>query len=149
MKKQPPARSDSIRPFSSTTLIVADDHDSVRKATCSFLKYEPDLQVIGEAKDGQEAIELCRSRRPEQVLMDISMPRMNGLEATKLIKEQFPETKVLMVSNDDSPSVISEARRVGADGYFLKGSDLDELLAAVRAMHQGEPHSLGIPETAT
>jgi DNA-binding NarL/FixJ family response regulator len=142
-------RSDPLNPSSSssssssstttTTLIVADAHDLVRNCTRSILEREPDLRVIGEAKDGQEALELCRSHHPELVLMDISMPRMDGLQATKLIKEEFPEIKVLIVSSYDSPGIISEARRVGGDGYFLKGSDLEELLEAVRAMHQGEP----------
>jgi DNA-binding NarL/FixJ family response regulator len=128
-------RSDSPYPSGATTLIVADDHDLLRESTCSYLKREPDLRVIGEAKDGQEAIELCRLHQPDFVVMDVSMPRMNGLQATKLIKEQFPEIKVLILSGDESTGIILEARRVGADGYFLKGSGLEEIVAAVRAMH--------------
>jgi two-component system, NarL family, response regulator NreC len=132
-------RSDSPYPSGATTLIVADDHDLLRESTCSYLKREPDLRVIGEAKDGQEAIELCRLHQPDFVVMDVSMPRINGMEATKLIKEEFPAIKVLIWSGYVSPDVISEARRVGADGYFLKDSSLEELVVAVRAMHQGEP----------
>ena len=128
-------RSDSPYPSGATTLIVADDHELLRESTCSYLKREPDLRVIGEAKDGQEAIELCRLHQPDFVVMDVRMPRMNGLQATKLIKEQFPGIKVLILSGDESTGVILEARRVGADGYILKGSGLEELVAAVRAMH--------------
>jgi DNA-binding NarL/FixJ family response regulator len=143
MSKRRAVRSDPLRPSPTTspttTLIVADDHDLLRESTCSILEREPNLRVIGEAKDGQEAIELCRLYRPEFVVMDISMPRINGLQATKSIKEEFPEIKVLILSSYESPDIILDARKVGVDGYFLKGSGLEELLATVRAMHQGEP----------
>jgi two-component system, NarL family, response regulator NreC len=143
-EQQAATRLESLHPSSttSTTLIIAEDHDLMRKSTRSILECEPDLQVIGEAKDGQEAIEQCRLHHPDLVLMDISMPRLDGLQATKLIKEEFPAVKVLIVSSYESPGVISEASRVGADGYVLKGSSLEELLQAVREMHQGKPHGL-------
>jgi DNA-binding NarL/FixJ family response regulator len=90
---------DSENPSSSfARLIIADDHELVRSSLRLMLQGEQDLQIIAEAKDGQEAIELCRRHRPHLVLMDVNMPEVNGFEATRTIKEEFPTTKVLIVS---------------------------------------------------
>jgi DNA-binding NarL/FixJ family response regulator len=102
---------------SSARLIVADDHELVRESMRSMLQSQPDLQIIDEAKDGQEAIKLTRLQRPDLVLMDVRMPKVSGLEATQTIKEELPTTKVLIVSAYEDPLVVSEAVRAGADGY--------------------------------
>ena len=104
----------------------------------SMLKSEPDLQIIDEAKDGQEAIDLCRLQRPDLVLMDVRMPKVNGLEATQTIKEELPTTKVLILSAYEDPLVVSEAVRAGADGYILKLSPLPEIMDAIRGVLRGE-----------
>jgi DNA-binding NarL/FixJ family response regulator len=124
---------------SSTRIIIADDHDLVREAMRSLLNSEPDLRVIDEAKDGQETIELTRLHRPDLVLMDVRMPKVNGLEATRKIKEELPTTKVLIVSAYEDPLLVSEAVRAGADGYVLKLSLVQEQLDAIRGVLGGEP----------
>src|SRR5215212_4611190 len=92
-------------PSSSVRIIIADDHELVREVMRSILNSESDLQIIDEAKDGQEAIDLCRLQRPDLVLMDVRMPKMNGLEATQMIKEELPTTKVLIVSAYEDPGL--------------------------------------------
>ena len=127
---------------SSVRIIIADDHDLVRGAMRSLLDSQPDLRVIVEAKDGQEAIELCRLQRPDLVLMDVRMPTVNGFEATQIIKEELPTTKVLIVSAYEDPLLTSEAVRAGADGYVLKLSVVQELVDAIRGVLRGESHYL-------
>ena len=103
-----------------------------------MLQNEQDLQIIAEARDGQEAIELYRLHRPNLVLMDVKMPKVNGLEATRTIKEEFPTAKVLTVSAYESQALTSEAIVAGADGYVSKLCPLQELLEAIRAVLRGE-----------
>jgi NarL family two-component system response regulator LiaR len=110
----------------------------VRESTRSLLDSEPDLLIIDEAKDGQETIELTRIQRPDLVLMDVGMPTVNGLEATRTIKEELPTTKVLIMSAYEDPLLVSEAVRAGADGYVLKLSLLQEQLDAIRGVLGGE-----------
>jgi two-component system nitrate/nitrite response regulator NarL len=97
-----------------------------------MLECESDLLIVDEAKDGQEAIELCRLHRPDLVLMDVRMPRMNGFEATRLIKQELPTTKVLIMSAHDDLEYVLEAMSAGAEGYVLKLATLKEILKAVR-----------------
>ena len=111
-----------------------------------MLESEPDLLVVGEAKDGQEAIELCRLHRPDLVVMDVRMPRVNGFEATRKIKEERWATRVLIVSAYDEVGFVSEAMRVGAEGYVLKLAPLGEILEAVRGVLEGEPQYPCFPE---
>jgi len=110
-----------------------------------LVRNEPDLRVIDEAKDGQQAIELCRLHRPELVLMDMSMPRMNGLEATQAIKEELPATRILIVSAEQVG--VCELVRSGADGYVSKAAPLEEQLDTIRRVLRGEfQHSLSFRE---
>ena len=127
-----------IKPSSFARLIVADDHELVRASMRGMLQNEQDLQIIAEAKDGREAIELCRLQRPDLVLMDVRLPKVNGFEATRTIKEEFPTTKVLLVSAYKGEAFTSKAIVAGADGYLLKLCPLQELLEAIRAVIQGE-----------
>ena len=110
----------------------------MRESTRSLLDSEPDLLITDEAKDGQETIELCRIHRPDLVIMDVGMPTVNGLEATRTIKEELPTTKVLIVSAYEDPLSDSEAVRAGADGYVLKLSPVQEQLDAIRGVLGGE-----------
>ena len=119
-------------------IIIADDHELVREAMRSLLDSEPDLRIIDEAKDGQESIELTRLQRPDLVIMDVRMPKVNGLEATQTIKEELPTTKVLIWSAYEDPVLVSDAVRAGADGYVLKLSPVQELVDAIRGVLGGE-----------
>ncbi len=119
-------------------IIVADDHALLRSGIRSMLAGEPDLEVVGEAADGLEALELCRRLGPDLVLMDVRMPKMDGLAATRAIKEEFPRTSVVMVTMQDDPDYLFEAVIAGAAGYVLKGATPDQLTEAVRQVLNGE-----------
>ena len=102
-------------------LLVVDDHAFMRVAINAILTRDSSLEVVGEARDGQEAIERCRELHPDLVLMDVSMPRMNGLEATRKLKAQSPETSVLILTAHADQSLLMDAVKAGAAGYVLKG----------------------------
>ena len=119
-------------------LIVADDHALVRKGLEGMLEGEPDLKIVGEAADGREALELCRRLRPDLVLMDVCMPQMDGLAATRVIKAEVPATRVLMLTTYENPDYLLEAVGVGASGYVVKDASCPELTAAVRRALRGE-----------
>ena len=119
-------------------LIIADDHALLRSGLRSMLYGEPDLEVVGEAADGAEALELCRRLEPDLVLMDVRMPKMDGLAATRAIKEEFPRTSVVMVTMQEDPDYLFEAVLAGAAGYVLKGVTPEKLTDAVRQVLDGE-----------
>ena len=113
-------------------LLVADDHDLVRESTRLMLEGEKDLEVVGEAVNGQHALELCRQLRPDLVLMDLRMPVMDGLTATRVIKEELPAISVLVITAYESEDYLREAASAGAAGYILKDTPRVQLLEAVR-----------------
>ena len=119
-------------------LIVADDHTPIRAGTRTILEAEPDLEVVGEAETGQKAIELCESLRPDLVLMDLWMPEMDGLEATRRIKESCPATGVLVMTAHPSSDYLLDAVKAGAAGYILKTAPFGQLLDTIRRTIQGE-----------
>jgi DNA-binding NarL/FixJ family response regulator len=119
-------------------IVVADDHPLFRSALTQLLNTRADIEVVGEAADGQEAIELCRRLRPQMVLMDVRMPRVDGLEATRTIKREFPRTIVLMLTAFEDPSYLSEALKAGAGGYVLKHEPAPQIIDAVRKALTGE-----------
>ncbi|HEX2109529.1 MAG TPA: response regulator transcription factor [Rubrobacteraceae bacterium] len=119
-------------------VLVADDHDLVRDGYQRMLDREPDLEVVGEASNGQEAIELCRKLRPDLVLMDVRMPEMDGIEATRKIKGEFPTTSVLVVTTYENTDYLFEAVQAGAAGYVLKDAPKRQLLGAIRRTLNGE-----------
>ena len=122
----------------SARILVADDHDLVRDGYQRMLSREPDLTVVGEASNGLEAVELCRKLRPDLVLMDVRMPKMDGLEATRRIKEELPTTSVLVVTTYDNPDYLLGAIEAGAAGYVLKDAPKRQLIDAVRRTLSGE-----------
>lgn len=118
-------------------LVVVDDHALMRNAINAILAMDASLEVVGEAQDGQEAIECCRELRPDLVLMDVSMPRMDGLEATRRLKEEFPETSVLFLTAHADHRLLRDAVKAGAAGYVIKGERPNNILDAVRAVLSG------------
>ncbi len=119
-------------------VLIADDHDLVRGGYQLMLNREPDLEVVGEATNGREAVELCRELRPDLVLMDVRMPEMDGIEATRKIKSELPTISVLVVTTYDNPDYLFEAVEAGAAGYVLKDAPRSQLLDAVRRTLDGE-----------
>jgi two-component system, NarL family, response regulator DegU len=122
----------------ASRLVIADDHPLFRAAIREMLCEWPDLVVAGEADDGWEAVELCRRLRPELVLMDLRMPRMDGFEATREIKREFPSTIVLALSAVEEPDSLLEALKAGASGYVLKHMESQQIVGAIRRALDGE-----------
>jgi len=119
-------------------LVLADDHHIMRRGFKSLLGREPDLEVVGEASNGLQAIEMCRRLRPDLVLMDVRMPEMDGITATRKIKEHQPGVGVLMVTIHENPDYLLEALDAGAAGYVLKDAPGDRLISAVHRTLNGE-----------
>jgi NarL family two-component system response regulator LiaR len=119
-------------------VLLAEDHVVVREGTRELVQRERDMEVVGEAGDGEEAIELTSKLRPNVVIMDIAMPKVNGIQATKRIKELCPATAVLILTAYDNEQYIFALLEAGAAGYLLKNVRRSELISAVRAVHNGE-----------
>ncbi len=119
-------------------VLVADDHAFVRMGIIAVLAADSALTVVGEAKDGEEAVSLCGELEPDLVLMDLSMPRMDGIEATRMIKAHLPETSVLILTGHAEEDLLMEAVRAGAAGYVLHSDEPTRVLEAVRAVMSGE-----------
>lgn len=120
------------------TLLLVDDHPVVRKGTRELLEGESDMQVLGEAGSGEEALAQARALTPDVILMDVSMPGMNGIEATKAIKAEQPGVGVLVLTSYDDDAYVFALLEAGAAGYLLKNASEDDLLGAVRAVAAGE-----------
>lgn len=119
-------------------ILLAEDHAIVREGTRQLLERENDLEVVGEAGDGEEAIELARRLKPDIVIMDIAMPKVNGIEATKVIKSTLPSTAVLILTAYDYDEYIFSMMEAGAAGYLLKRVSGDELIKAIHDVFGGE-----------
>jgi DNA-binding NarL/FixJ family response regulator len=119
-------------------IVIADDHELARMGLRTMLAPEPDLEVVGEAATGREAVDMSRELKPDLVLMDIRMPDLDGLVATRAIKENDPRTSVLIVTLSEDPDYLLEALRVGAAGYVLKDASRREVVDAVRQVLRGE-----------
>lgn len=120
------------------SVLIADDHTIVRSGVRLLLEAETDIRVVGEALNGREALELTESLQPDIVLMDITMPEMDGLEATRQLKARFPHINVLVLTMHRSDDYFFEMLKAGASGYILKGAKTSELINAVRVVQQGE-----------
>lgn len=119
-------------------VLIADDHTIVRSGLRLLLESEPDIEVVGEALDGYEALDLVGKYHPDVVLMDIAMPGMDGFEATKQIKTKWPEINVLVLTMHRSEEYFFEMLKSGASGYLLKGAETIDLINAVRVVWKGE-----------
>jgi NarL family two-component system response regulator LiaR len=126
-------RADKIR------LLIVDDHKVIRNGLRVFISLYDDLEVVGEAKNGQQALEQCAAHKPDVVLMDMVMPVMDGPTATRLIREQFPEVQVVALTSFDEEEIVHRAIEAGAVGYLFKDVEEDELIDAIRSAHEGRP----------
>lgn len=121
----------------SIQILIADDHGVMRAGLRSLLEDEPAIEVVGEAESGVEAVSLARELAPDLVLMDIGLPDIDGIEATRRLRKQAPEARVLILSMYEDESLLHEAVRAGASGYMIKRAAEADLIAAIRAVAQG------------
>jgi two-component system response regulator NreC len=126
---------DSVTPI---RVLIADDHTIVRQGLRALLEAQPDIRVVGEAGDGAEAVHLAREMRPAVIVMDITMPVMDGLAATRAIKRDTPEVQVLILTMHESDEYFFRVLQAGASGYVLKQAAASDLIAAIRAVARGE-----------
>ncbi len=119
-------------------VLIVDDHKLVREGFQLLLSRAKDIQVVGEARDGKEAVELAERLSPDVVLMDITMPRMNGIQATKLIRGRRSKTEVIIVSMVSDETLLSQATACGAKGYISKNDCFDRLVSEIRSVYGSE-----------
>ncbi len=119
------------------TVLLVDDHQIVREGFRALLKHEPDILVIGEAETGRAAVQLTGKLRPAVVVMDIAMPSLNGMEATRQIRQQFPDTQVIILSAHSDDAYVEQVIAFGAAGFLLKQTSSEDLPKAIRAVQQG------------
>ena len=126
-----------INPKKRITVLLADDHKDLRKEQRKILDAESDIQVVGEAANDQQAVDMAKKLRPDVVVMDISMPKLNGLDASQQIRQVLPTTKVLICSAHSGDAYVESAMDVGAAGYISKLTPLDILVTTIRAVQRG------------
>jgi two-component system response regulator NreC len=119
-------------------VVVADDHTILRQGIKALLDNQKGIEVVGEAKDGREAIKTIEELLPDVILMDIAMPGLNGLEATRRIKKKFPKVKVVVLTMHANEEYIFQILNAGADGYLVKETAFQDLISAINAVHKGE-----------
>jgi two-component system response regulator NreC len=124
--------------MAKTRILIADDHDVVRSGLRVLLRSVPDFSIVGEAADGEEAVRLSAREKPDVVIMDISMPILDGIEATKLIKERQPEVKIVIMSVHEDEEYVYQILCAGASGYVLKNAGKGDIFEAVRSAVSGE-----------
>jgi DNA-binding NarL/FixJ family response regulator len=119
-------------------LLLADDHAVVRSGTRELLERQPDLDIVGEAADGEEAVRLTHELQPDVVVMDVRMPKLSGVEATRRIRAQCPDVKVLVLTAHDDDEYVFALLQAGAKGYLLKTAEIDKVVEAIRAVAAGQ-----------
>ncbi|MBG9443133.1 response regulator [Cytobacillus firmus] len=119
-------------------VLIADDHHVVRRGLVFFLKTQPEIEIIGEAKNGLEAVEMMQTHQPDVVLMDLDMPVMNGIEATRQIKLNYPDVKIMILTSFSDQDHVIPAIEAGASGYQLKDIEPDVLVQAITQLMKGE-----------
>jgi DNA-binding NarL/FixJ family response regulator len=127
-------------PYLKLRLVIADDHEMVREGLQLLLKKISSLEVVGEASNGEELVAVTRTLKPDVLLIDVKMPKCNGTEATKVIKEEFPHIGIVALSSFDEEHLIMDMLNAGAKGYLLKNAGADEILAAVQAAYKDEAY---------
>ncbi len=119
-------------------ILIADDQEMIRESLQIVLSNRAGLEVIGTAANGQEVIQNVRQERPDVILMDIRMPKMDGVQCTKIIKENYPEVKIIILTTFDDDEFVFNALKYGASGYLLKGVSMDELVRAINTVYSGK-----------
>lgn len=119
-------------------IIIADDHNMFLEGLISLLRNVPDISVTAKATNGKELIDLLDDNEADIVLLDISMPEMDGVEVTKIIKKKYPELKIIILTTHSNSHIIAKLSRLGVDGYLLKNAEKDELLYAIKKVNSGE-----------
>jgi NarL family two-component system response regulator LiaR len=119
-------------------VMIVDEHDMVRRGLVTFLKVKPDLELVAEARDGEEAILICEKVQPDVILMDLKMPVMDGVAATRIIRERWPEVQVIALTSFQEKELVQEVIQAGAISYLLKNVTVDELAEAIRAANAGK-----------
>jgi DNA-binding NarL/FixJ family response regulator len=119
-------------------LLIVDDQDLIRQGLAIILDNQPDMRVVGQATDGEQALAAARTLKPDVVLMDIKMPRMNGIQATRAITSELPHTQVIILTTYDTDDWVFDGVRAGAQAYLLKDASTEELSNAIRGVHRGE-----------
>ncbi len=119
-------------------VMIVDDHGMVRLGLVAYLRNNPDLEVVGEARDGQEAIQLCEQTLPDVILMDLVMPVLNGVAATRLINKKWPQVQIIALTSFQEKELVQEALQAGAISYLLKNVSGEELARAIRAAYAGQ-----------
>lgn len=127
-----------MAPTKRIRILIADDHHVVRRGLRALLETAQGFSIVAEAADGQEAVQLTAEHEPDVVMLDISMPKMNGVEAARLIKRDHPRTRVVILTIHENEEYVNQAVQAGADGYLLKNADKDELWDAVRTVAAGK-----------
>jgi len=122
---------------STIRVMIVDDHDMVRKGLALFLRVQPDLELVAEARNGAEAVRRCEQVQPDVILMDLVMPEMSGAEATRAIRERWPQVQIIALTSFQEQKLVREALQAGAMGYLLKNVTADELAQAIRAACSG------------
>ncbi|QOR67273.1 response regulator transcription factor [Cytobacillus suaedae] len=122
----------------SIKVLIADDHHVVRRGLLFFLKTQKEIEIVGEATNGKEAVELVEQLKPDVILMDLVMPEMDGIEATKMIKEKHPDIHILILTSFSDQDHVIPAIQAGATGYQLKDIEPDELVKAIKAVYNGD-----------
>lgn len=120
-------------------ILIVDDHPAIREGLKAILSTQPNCDIVGEAADGLEALNLAERLQPDLVLMDLSMPLMDGIAATREIKKKWPETKILVFTNHDNPEYRTAALKAGAEGYLLKDSTSAKLIQSLKDIMDGKP----------
>lgn len=123
-------------------VLIADDHPIVRNGLLLTIRYSADLELVEEASNGREAVELYRKHQPDVVLMDLRMPEMGGVEAIKIIRQDFPDARIIVLSTYDYDEDIYQGLQAGAKGYLLKDAPVDLLQEAIRQVHAGKKYIL-------
>jgi DNA-binding NarL/FixJ family response regulator len=120
-------------------LVLAEDHAVVRQGTRQLLQRYPDFEVVGEAADGEEAVAIVKDLQPDVAILDVRMPRMTGIEATRKIKAECPNVAILILTAHDDDEYVFALLEAGANGYLLKTAEIEELVKAIRAVNAGQP----------
>ena len=120
-------------------VLIVDDHSMVRTGLATFIRTKADLELLGEARDGRQALHLCEELEPDVILMDLVMPRMDGVAATRAIRERWPQVQIIALTSFKDKDMVQDALRAGAISYLLKDVSVDELAEAIRAAHAGRP----------